>query len=191
MAAPKRSPAQRKADLATIAGLYLRGYSQSAIGKRLDISQGQVSQDLQKVYKHWRESAVMDFNEAKQRELARIDVLEVEAWKAWRRTIGKKEKTQTSHSDKDGKRASITKDDVAGDPRFLSTVQWCIEQRCKILGVYAAEKMAIMEVPYDELANTFDGRISGLVTRAETSGNPGSIQSTAEGTTPVYLAGVG
>lgn len=175
MAARKRTKAQRDTDLRTIANLYLRGYSQAYMAEKVGVTHQQISQDLRELGKQWRESPLMDFNEAKQRELARIDVLEVEAWKAWRRTIGKREKTQTSHSDKDGKRASITKDDVAGDPRFLSTVQWCIEQRCKILGVYAAEKLAVMEVPYDELANTFDGRIAGLATRSETDSGSSNL----------------
>jgi hypothetical protein len=34
----------------------------------------------------------------------------------------------------------VVKYESAGDPRFLAGIQWCIEQRCKILGLLAAVK---------------------------------------------------
>jgi len=34
----------------------------------------------------------------------------------------------------------VVKFDSAGDPRFLTGVQWCVEQRCKMLGLLAAVK---------------------------------------------------
>ena len=68
-------------------------------------------------------SSVSDFNQRKAEELAKIDNVEREAWVAWTTSKG----NQTP----------------AGDPRFLQNVQWCIQKRCKILGLDAAEKLML------------------------------------------------
>ena len=38
--------------------------------------------------------------------------------------------------------AAIRKAEQTGDPRYLAGVQWCVEQRCKILGLNAPQKVA-------------------------------------------------
>jgi hypothetical protein len=80
--------------------------------------------------------------EAKQRELERIDVLEREYWQAWENSKGEQQRSTAS---KQGElsRAQIVKYESAGDPRFLAGVQWCVEQRCKMLGLLAAVKSEV------------------------------------------------
>lgn len=143
MAAPKRTPSQRESDLERIAALYLRGKRQSDIAAELRLSQMVISRDLSEIHKRWRESSMVNINEAKHRELARIDELERTYWTAWAASVGEVVRTTTSRSDKDGNKASITKEDKAGNPSYLAGVQWCIEQRCKIFGLYEAAKIAI------------------------------------------------
>ena len=136
---PKRTEFEREANLVEIKDAYLRGDTQMAIAERLGLSQGQISRDLAKVQKRWRESSLVDINEAKQRELERIDVLEREYWQAWENSKGEQQRS-TASKDGDRSRAQIVKYESAGDPRFLAGVQWCVEQRCKILGLLAAVK---------------------------------------------------
>jgi hypothetical protein len=143
MAAPKRTPTERENDLEKIAALYLRGKRQVDIAQEIGVDQSQISRDLKEIHKRWRESSLVNMNEVKQRELARIDQLETEYWQAWTRSIGESVKTTTSKSDKDGNRASINKEMLNGNPAFLGGVQWCIEQRCKIFGLYEAAKISI------------------------------------------------
>jgi hypothetical protein len=70
---------------------------------------------------------------AKARELARIDLLEREAWSGWFES--KKEPPITpAKTDKGGASKSI------GNADYLATVQWCIETRCKIRGFFAPVK---------------------------------------------------
>lgn len=80
-----------------IASLYLRGMTQVEIGyseelKRanggVSVSQTLVSLELSALKKAWLESSLVDFNEAKARELARIDQLENAAWTEWERSKG-------------------------------------------------------------------------------------------------------
>ena len=139
MSAPKRTEFEREAQLVEIKDAYLRGDTQMAIAERLGLSQGQISRDLAKVQKRWRESSLVDINEAKQRELERIDVLEREYWQAWKNSKGEQQRSTASKTG-DQSRAQIVKYESAGDPRFLAGVQWCVEQRCKILGLLAAVK---------------------------------------------------
>ena len=136
---PKRTEFEREANLVEIKDAYLRGDTQMAIAERLGLSQGQISRDLAKVQKRWRESSLVDINEAKQRELERIDVLEREYWQAWENSKGEQQRSTASKTG-DQSRAQIVKYESAGDPRFLAGVQWCVEQRCKILGLLAAVK---------------------------------------------------
>ena len=139
MATPKRTKFQREADLQKIAGLYLTGKTQDAIAQELGVTQQQISYDLKTIQERWRKSALVDLNEAKQRELERIDVLEREYWQAWENSKGEQSRSTASKAG-EATRAQVVKFESAGDPRFLAGVQWCVEQRCKILGLHAAVK---------------------------------------------------
>jgi hypothetical protein len=143
MSGPKRTQTERENNLELIAASYLRGKRQSDIAKEIGIDQSQVSRDLKIIHKRWRESALVNINEAKHRELAKIDLLEQTYYDAWQRSMNEITKTTTSKSDKDGSRASIVKEQRVGDSSYLAGVQWCIEQRCKIFGLYEAAKISI------------------------------------------------
>jgi hypothetical protein len=135
-----RSPDQISKDRAEIAHLYLQRLTQAEIGQRLGLSRQQVGYDLDVVRKEWLQSSLLDFNARKAEELARIDRLEREYWAAWE--ASKKERQtstteQTTDADGERLRAGIRKVEQTGDPRYLSGVQWCIEQRAKILGLHA------------------------------------------------------
>lgn len=145
MAAPKRTSTQRENDLEHIAAMYLHGKRQSDIAQEIGIDQSQISRDLKEIQKRWRESSLVSINEVKHRELSRIDELERTYWDAWQRSVGEVIKTTTSKSDKDGGRASIVKEQRVGDSAFLTGVLSCIEQRCKIFGIYEATKIAITD----------------------------------------------
>lgn len=142
MSAPKRTEFEREAQLAEIKDCYLRGETQMSIAAKFGLSQSQISRDLSTIQRRWRESSIVDINEAKQRELERIDVLEREYWQAWEASRGEHQRS-TATKTADTARAQITKFDSPGDPRFLAGVQWCIDQRCKILGVFAPLKQEI------------------------------------------------
>jgi len=120
--------------------LYLQGWLQADIATELNLSESTVSRDLKALQGQWLKSALIDFDEAKSRELAKIDRLEREYWRGWKRSC---EDAETIT--KDGTPAAVEKvkrtaKGQAGDPRFLAGVQWCIDRRCKVLGIDAAAK---------------------------------------------------
>ena len=139
---PKRTEFEREAQLVEIKDWYLRGETQMSIAAKLSLSQSQISRDISTIQRRWRESSLVDINEARQRELERIDALEREYWVAWEASKGEQQRSTASKMG-DTSRAQITKYESAGDPRFLAGVQWCVEQRCKILGLLAAVKQDI------------------------------------------------
>jgi hypothetical protein len=128
------------------------------IGEALGISQATVSRDLSALQKQWLESTLVDFDQAKAKELAKVDRLEREYWAAWERSCEDAEastlKTKgmvQKRQDEDGRfvaeqpaEVAKTSKGQAGDPRFLAGIQWCIERRCKILGLDAPEKQEMM-----------------------------------------------
>ncbi len=141
--AKRRSAAQIARDRRRIADMYLAGAIQQDIADELELSQTTISDDLKALQKEWRESSLIDLDKAKATELARIDRLEREYWHEWEESKQNKEtitKKGTEGKSGERKEATIKEEGQRGDPRYLSGVQWCIEQRCKIVGIYAAEK---------------------------------------------------
>lgn len=141
-----RSEAQQERDRREISRLYLQGMYQTDIAAKLGLSQPTVSRDIQVLIDEWKIERVYDINEAKARELAKVDNLELEYWDAWRRSQENAEK-ETKKAVKPVKgvaRQEIqkTSEGQTGDPRFLAGIQWCIERRCLILGVDAPKKIA-------------------------------------------------
>lgn len=146
MAPPKRTPFQREESLHRIASLYLQQWTQAEIAREVGLSQGMISNDLKLIQKRWREQTAFNLDEAKAKELARLDQLERECWAAW--TQSKSERTrarqETGGKGKDGKatvtKASMEKEARDGNPAFLQAVLSCIDRRCKLLGLDAAAK---------------------------------------------------
>ena len=183
MAAPKRTAFQVERDRRDVADLYLKGWTQARISEHLNdngderdyyFTRSMVGYDLRALQKQWQKSALVDINKAKAQELAKVDRLEREYWDAWERSCQDAETTRQEGSGKDitiGELPSIQKVVIlrkgqAGDPRFLQGVQWCIERRCKILGIDAPERHDLrtdntFHVLYDE-GPTEDEADSGL-----------------------------
>ncbi len=140
MKGKRRSPAEIAKHRRQISNLYLQGYLQAEIAEKLGIGQATVSRDLKALQGEWLKSSLIDFNEAKAKELAKVDRLEREYWAAWEAS---KEDKETSTTEKvkgdkaDRSKAQMRREGQVGNPSFLRGVEWCIERRCKILGIDA------------------------------------------------------
>ena len=165
MAAPKRTPFQIERDRRDVADLYLKGWIQARIAEDLDKSddrdyeftRSMVGYDLRALQKAWQKSALVNIDQAKAKELAKVDRLEREYWNAWERSCAPAITTRQEGKAVEGgvERIVSTSVERKGDPRFLQGVQWCIERRCKIIGIDAPEKhnvqtIATFHVVYDE-----------------------------------------
>lgn len=123
--------------LTRVADLALQGWRQADIGRELGISQAAVSRDLAEVRTRWRSEAIASFADMVTAEVAKTLRIEREAWSAWHRSIGTKEKTTIkADAAEDGETGrTTTKFDENGDPRYLAIVESCIARRCRLLGL--------------------------------------------------------
>lgn len=115
---------------------YLRGETQAAIATALGCSQGRVSRHLARLRTEWRDAAAGSMAAKLERELARVDQLEREAWAAWQQAADAL--AQATHDAPD----KPTTAKRLPPSKALETVRWCIEQRCKLFGLYAPQKIA-------------------------------------------------
>ncbi len=132
----------RKArSLSDVSRMYFEGKLQSEIAEVIGVSQAAISKDLKTLKKAWQESALIDFDAAKQMQLARIDNLERETWNAWNRSKRDRVTETTGEADslKHGLITTSSRkvESYVGDQRFIDTLARLIEQRSKILGLYS------------------------------------------------------
>lgn len=159
-----------------VANLYLAGKPMHQIAVLIGVSSPQtVCNDLAAIREEWSKSALVDFNAARAKELAKIDRLEEVAWEAWERSCLDAEsktierdivqaypKTKDGKTDYSGKpkpvvtgiNEKLTKKGQVGDDRFLARVAWCIEMRVKLLCLIKEEKQApvVVNINFDDLA---------------------------------------
>jgi hypothetical protein len=120
--------------------MYLRGVMQGDIAKELQLSHATVSRDLALLQKEWQTARLYDMNEAKNKELARIDVLERTYWDGWERSKLDAEAETEAISSPGNTVLLHSSRGQNGDPRFLQGIMTCIERRCSILGIDAPKR---------------------------------------------------
>ena len=149
------------ARLEIVSGLFKRGYSrrtiQSEVMKRLDLptySLQTVQRDIQTLLEEWHESRLEDTDELVTLELARIDETCQELWEQWEKSkenFTKQTRKQKGSPSRDAQtgQTSIrtyqterTETDVQGlgDPAYITEIRRQLEERRKLLGLYAPEK---------------------------------------------------
>lgn len=136
---------EREAHLAKVSELYCKGMLQMDIAHQLGVVPSQIMYDMKILMARWKESQIQNIDERKIAELTRIDQLELTYWDGWARSL--KDKRVTMLAKDKGQwpqtHTSIKKERRDGSATFLQGVQWCIEQRCKILGLYAPSKIDV------------------------------------------------
>jgi hypothetical protein len=124
-----------------VAERYLKGAVQATIACELAVSQATIAADLKAVRRKWRESRIRDFDEAVTVELAKLAVLEREAWAGWERSQQSVETVSIQQRGAD-KHVEKTVRQQTGDPRYLEQVQRSIVARRALLGLDAPTRIA-------------------------------------------------
>ena len=134
-----------------VAQRYLQGEQQFEIAASLGLDRSVISRDLKAMRELWLKQIVEHYDAAKARELAKIAMVEQEAWRSWHRSQEPREITVTEQSEggevagPDGtlvprsptRKASIRREGQTGHPAYLTVIQKCIDQRVDILGLKA------------------------------------------------------
>jgi hypothetical protein len=154
----------RRAD---VARLYCRGVPQHRIAAKYGVTQQLISKDLAAIRSEWQRQMVEFFDAYKAEQLAKLDAMEAEAWRGWRRSLRDAVKQTTKMGpalpakQKPARAADpdatddplaeaveppaemvVTEDATvtegqAGDPRFLQIIGDCIDKRLRVVGGYA------------------------------------------------------
>ena len=177
----RKGKLQRVADQQGIVRLYLKQKSHKEIAQTLNVSVHYVGRQLKQIKDAWLESTLVDFNRRQNQELARIDALEAEYWTAWEGSKADESREALEYVDEDSimrlsrKRLETIKRN--GTSSFLQGIQWCIEQRCKILGLHAPKEIKIdqhqrktkelPELTREELRQIIAGQSKDLAVDAE------------------------
>lgn len=165
-----------------IARFYLQGLTQDEIARRENSTQPTISKDLKAIRTAWREGAVRDFDAAREQELDKIDHLERVYWQAWDRSCQDKTRSRTKRRTGGPAvqdEAGLEREQRDGNPAYLDGVQWCIERRCKLLGLDAPERHVL-----DAMMRQGPGRDERDLSREE-------LQRIARGEKAPYANGAG
>lgn len=192
----RRSNGQLVRDRRRIADLYLKGWLQVDIADDVGLHQSMVSRDLKAIQKQWINSTLVDFNEVRAREVAKIDQLEREHWMAWERscldaeTTTEKGKAKQGQTKPESVEKTIQRKGQVGDPRFLAGIQWCIDRRIKLFGLDEPDRLVVdwkQEAreagldPGDIFERYVQAAAAVLGTGGETAGSTGMDGSEAAG----------
>lgn len=140
----KRNSVEMANDRRLIADYYLAGKTQVEIAYLMGLSQATVSRDLKAIQKIWMKQTSMNIEIARATELARLDKLENEYWKAWEKST---KLTPIKLKDNAGVERTLYRPSNDGAPfgkvQYLSGVQHCIRQRRRLLGLDAPQKIHV------------------------------------------------
>jgi hypothetical protein len=125
-----------------VADRYVQGWTQTAIAQEMGVSQATICADLHAVQRHWRESAIRDFDAARELELQKLDRIEREAWDAWERSKQPAQSARVRSNGSGSERTEKTVRQRIGDPRFLDQIHKCIASRRALLGLDAPTRIA-------------------------------------------------
>ena len=121
--------------------LSVRGWAQVEIAQHLGVTQGTICNDLKVVRQQWRDSAVRDFDLAREEMLQSVDTVKREAWDAWERSKKpQQEATVEGEAPRQKTRKRIRNQN--GDPRYLEIILRCNVDQRAILGLDAPTKIA-------------------------------------------------
>ena len=133
-------------DRSKLAGLYLHGVSTTEMAVRVGLTRRTVQAELVAIRDDWKARTQIDFESAIAQQLDRVDLVEKYAFEGWersltRKTVETKQAVRTVGGQVD--RATVRAETGNGDPAFLARLSWCIEQRCRILGLEKHREVTI------------------------------------------------
>ena len=113
---------------------------------RVGLTRRTVQAELVAIRDDWKGRTQIDFESAIAQQLDRVDLVEKYAFEGWersltRKTVETKQAVRTVNGQVD--RATLRAETGNGDPAFLARMSWCIEQRCRILGLEKPREVTI------------------------------------------------
>ncbi|MGV8123105.1 MAG: hypothetical protein AB2L14_25360 [Candidatus Xenobiia bacterium LiM19] len=143
MAANKRKKIQIEHDRVKILELSLTGFTQTEIAVRMKMTRQMVGYELKKIETEWRQQRKDLKDDDINHRLAELKKVKRESWRAWE----KSKKPRTTTTLKAGSNTQGVVDEKTekreyqtGNPDYLKRIEECIQEECKMLGLYAPEQ---------------------------------------------------
>ncbi len=148
----KRTKIERAEDLAFTESCLARKWTPAEILDDINsrrpywLSMSQIWYDIRAIGKGWR-GLIVKLDERKALEMASLDKLESEMWKAWEHS--KKKKTERKQSKvvggpQDGaSQMSVVEKETGGDARYAMIILKCVEGKMRILGLYQVDAQTV------------------------------------------------
>jgi len=138
----KRTEMQKNRDEIILVNLYFKNIPFRKMGDALQersqsdykISMTEIKKMLDKVMAFWKEKNIITIDERQNRELAKLDSIELEYWEGWQRSLRPGGKTSTKETP-EGIVTTRTHYERDGSPRWLEGVERTIMKRCQLLGL--------------------------------------------------------
>lgn len=144
---PKRSKLQREMDLAEIARLDRRGWTQLQIGQKLGLSQTMVSSELRRLMKRYKEAQMEDIQAKVGRKVRILEDLIHEAYKAFDRSKKDAKKVvveayegQSHNGSGPSTTTTITTEGRLPANEYLVTIMKAIKEAAELEGLLAEGK---------------------------------------------------
>lgn len=137
----ERTKQQREDDRIRISELLVQGWCQRDIAKELGLSKYVVHRDIKVIERHRKMVAVKNVDELRQRELAKLDLIEREAWAAWERSKKKFKKDTIKTRKKILLYAEHREEERTGDRGYLDIILACQKRRAELQGLDAPAKV--------------------------------------------------
>lgn len=140
----KRTKNEVENDRDAIKGLILKNKSPKEISQELGIPYPLVVSDLNAISKRWQE-AVIDLDISKAEQLEKLNLLEKELWASWEKSKTETRKSTLTARSQAGSqnprdRTEEIIEETPGDVRYIEQIMKIIQERNKLLGIYAAVK---------------------------------------------------
>ena len=179
-----RTHKKKLSDQMRVGRLYLHGYAVDEIASLTGLGERMVQSEITAIRKGWTQRVQLDVQTATFMQLDRIDAIEKKAHDGWMRSLGQvnvETKQATSASGGNVNRATVRNaGNRDGNPVFLARMAWCVEQRCKLLGL---EKPLAVEVrgTFVEIAMGIDWKLLGIRDGARRGVIDGGLLGTDDG----------
>lgn len=141
-----------------VAYFILRGHNYREVAQMIGVKSTQtVWASVQRCIAYWRQETLKHIDQWLGIEIHKTMRIEAEAWAAWERSRLPAETQRIVQAalppEDNGNEATTfvpvevqsTQKGQAGDPRYLVVIDKCIDRRCKLLGLYAPERLALTD----------------------------------------------
>jgi len=146
-----------------VAELYLKGLSQGAIAEDLSVKQFTVSRDLIRIQEYWRQSTIRDFDLAREEQLKKLAMVELEGWLGYERSQKPQQEARVKEGDQS--KATKTMKSRVGDPWFLDVILKCSAARRALLDLDLAKPVVEIQNSGVQVADLSELRRTMLANR--------------------------